>query len=268
MPRPWTGAGSCFRLARRGKGGAQVVDQRAEVGGVGRGAEQYEVRARQIGDGAQIPQVATVPAVEVVDRVEGDHHAAQPLQGCTPLRAEGVGGVLQGDQDEREAGEVVEPSDAPVAQPDPALRGERADRRSAAVTQHTGAQRGERWGRGHLSCEEGRVAGFGRGDIAGVGDPAETDRGVRERGDVRASFTFVRVQQCVRSLATENEVQLPRQVGRVAQAAARALTEVRRHGVGRVAGQQDPADPPPGRDPRLEGVDQLADDPQVGPSSW
>ena len=197
------------------------------------------------------------------------------MQDGTPRRRPGAaagcrsghGGIGTRDQEKAETDDVVEHAGAAGAADRP-LRREAADRwHDAAVrsgVQHAAGQQGHRQrGEGDLPGEEGRVAGGGVLRIAGVGDPAEGDRAVHEGGRVRAPLELVGVQQPLGGPLPENQVELPGQVQRVAHPGTGTLTEVGRHGVRRVAGQQDPAHPPLLRDAGLEGVDELAQDRDV-----
>jgi hypothetical protein len=76
-----------------------------------------------------------------------------------------------------------------------------------------------------------------------------------EGPDVLSPFGPVAVKDAVTGTAIEDQVQLPGQVDRVAQVRAHALAGERRHQVGRVPGQQQPAAAPAVAPAGLEGID-------------
>ena len=99
------------------------------------------------------------------------------------------------------------------------------------------------------------VARRGLGRVGDADHLAELDREVDRRAGARSALLVVGGQERRRGAPVEHEVELPRQVGRVAEAGAHALSGERRHLVRGVAGEEDPPDLPPRGDPRLERVD-------------
>ena len=106
-------------------------------------------------------------------------------------------------------------------------------------------------GRGHRL-----VARRGLGRVGDADDLAELDREV-DRGDRARAAAPPRRSRAASGAArpVEDEVELPREVGRVADPGAHALAGERRHQVRGVAGEEDPPVLPPLGDPGLERVD-------------
>ncbi len=79
-------------------------------------------------------------------------------------------------------------------------------------------------------------------------------------GDMRFAFGLVGVQQRLRRLAAQYRRQFPAQVGDVAHPSRHPLADPRRHGMCGVAGEEDPAHPPPVGDADVMAVDHRAQD--------
>lgn len=111
--------------------------------------------------------------------------------------------------------------------------------------------------------EEGAVTSLGGDGIDRVRDPAEFDRGPNREVGVWTALLLITVEELVTGPTTENEMELPRQVGRIADAGAGALPEIRRHRVCGVAGEEDTTHPPSICDPACECVPEIAQRLQV-----
>ena len=126
--------------------------------------------------------------------------------------------------------------------------------------QHAGVQTGLRRGLGHLAGHGGGHRVVAGGSLGGVGHAdhlAELDREVDGALRARSTLLFVGREQRRRRTAVEHQIELPRQVGGVADAGAHALAGEGRHEVRGVAGEQRPVVQPPVGHPRLERVDRV-----------
>ena len=159
------------------------------------------------------------------------------------------------------AGHVVEQRNAapPGRPPGPGRTGRPARsspaRTTPAVTPGSG---GGAWAAvgAPAAISASRLGGLGR--VGHADDLAERHREVDDRPDVVAALDLVGVEQAGRRTPGQHQVELPRQVGGVAQARAHALAGEGRHLVGGVAGEQHVARAPPIGPPGLEPVDGVA----------
>jgi hypothetical protein len=97
-------------------------------------------------------------------------------------------------------------------------------------------RRGGREARRPRGAPASRVARRGGRPVQGAHDPAHADGELDEAAGVRLALRLIGVEQRLVGLAREHRVQLPGQVGRVAQAGAHALA-----GEGRVWWAASPA---------------------------
>ena len=134
---------------------------------------------------------------------------------------------------------------------------------AAAGCQHAGPEDGERRLGRQLEAEQ-QVTHRRLHRVGGVGHPAQRARVHHQLLRVRPALGLVAVEQRIAGQAAQHQIELPRQVGAVAHARAGPLAQVRRVGVGRVAGEEDAPHPPGLGQPALEGVDEVADQCHIG----
>ena len=193
--------------------------------------------------------------------------AGEPDRGGTPIRpGPDPGRRLLRVQDGPPSGEdIVEAGRVALAVDHPWLRYLPSDRAMSLVGEEPGTVTRDgdppqllpaHHGAGHFRHRAHHPIAQGDQGAAPFGDDAADEhRTPGDLGDMRFTFGLIGLQQAIGGLPAQHGRQLPAQVGDVAHAGAHALADPWRHGVGGVAGEEHPPDPPPVGDTDMVAVD-------------